>query len=77
MVTAFIDINVFLIGILVSYFMYTAVNMIHQFSRKGRLPREFARKRFKCFIITLTIFSLCILAAYCSLSSYAHAKMMP
>ena len=40
-----IDVNMFLIGILVTYYLYSTVNMIHQFAKKGRLPREAARKR--------------------------------
>lgn len=37
---AFVDLTMFLIGTLVTYFMYLAVNMIHYFSKKGRLPKE-------------------------------------
>ena len=42
---AFVDLTMFLIGTIVTYFMYLAVNMIHYFSKKGRLPRENTRKR--------------------------------
>jgi len=37
---AFIDIVMFVIGILVTYYLYTAINKIHKFALKGRLPRE-------------------------------------
>ena len=63
-ISAFIDINMFLVGIFITFYMYQAVNMIHQFSLKGRLPREVARKRFICFMWALMIFTGLMFTAY-------------
>ena len=67
-INALIDINMFFIGIMVTYYMYTAVNMVHYFSMKGRLPRESARKRFKGFMVTLFIFTLIVLVSFTTLN---------
>lgn len=67
---AVIDTNMFLIGILVIYYMYSTVNMIHQFAKKGRLPREQARRRLKCCIYFMVFMCGCLLATYISLEFY-------
>ena len=67
MTGAFVDLTMFLIGILVTYFMYLAVNMIHYFAEKGRLPKEYNRKRLKCCIITFIIVVFVLFSAYLAL----------
>jgi len=37
--SAFIDINMFCVGILVTYFLFTTISLIHSFAQKGRLPK--------------------------------------
>ena len=73
-ISAFIDINMFIIGIMITFYMYQAVNMIHQFSLKGRLPREQARKRFLCFIWTLVVFTAAMLAVYVVFNQWFSMK---
>ena len=70
MVTAFIDINMFLIGIFVVFYLYTAVDMIYKFSTTGVLPREESRKRMKHTIIFLVIFALTVLIVYVILQAH-------
>ena len=54
----------FVIGILVSYYLYRAVNMIHRFSTTGILPREKFRKRMRRFIIFLVVLGVIFLTVY-------------
>ena len=63
----------FLIGILVAYYLFTAVNMIHRFSTTGILPRENSRRRFRMFITLLIIFAAIVLMCYviCVLRFYS------
>lgn len=70
-----IDVSMFLIGILVTYYMYTAINMIHQFAKKGRLPRELARKRLKCCMATLIGISVVILSSFWICNTIFHSKV--
>ncbi len=37
---AFLDVNMFIIGILVTHYLFKAANKINKFSKKGKLPRE-------------------------------------
>ena len=53
LLAAIIEVNMFVIGILVTYNMYVAVDMIYKFSLKGRLPREAHTKRLRCALITM------------------------
>ena len=39
-IAAMIDMMMFVIGIMVTYYLYTAINKIYKFAQKGRLPRE-------------------------------------
>ena len=64
MLAAIIDINMFVIGILITYYMYIAVDMIYKFSMKGRLPRESRRKRLQCVMITMICVGVVGLATY-------------
>ena len=51
-VEAAIDSAMYLIGILVSYFMFRTVNLIYNFSVRGNLPKEIQRKRMlRCIIV--------------------------
>ena len=71
-ISAFIDINMFLVGILVTHYMHITVNMIYKFSIKGRLPRETQRKRLKCILIGIITFAVVLLTAYVSLTYYTQ-----
>jgi len=37
---ALVDVNMFLIGILVTHYLYKAVNKINMFSQQGKLPSD-------------------------------------
>jgi len=53
-IEALIDSCMYLIGILVSFFLFRTVNIIYKFATKGRLPREIQRKRMtNCIVITI------------------------
>ena len=69
-VNAFIEINMFLIGILVTYYMYIAVNMIYKFSVKGRLPRENHIKRLRIAMVIFVVFSVVVLTSYIVFNYY-------
>lgn len=69
-ISAFIEIDMFLIGVLVTYYMYVAVNMIYKFSVLGRLPNENHRKRFKNIVIGVVIFTIICFASYVGFSYY-------
>lgn len=73
-INALIDINMFFIGIMVTYYMYTAVNMVHYFSVKGRLPRESARKRFKVFMYVLLAFTIFVLLGFTTLNMIISSR---
>ena len=66
----------FLIGTLVTYFMYLAVNMIHKFAKKGRLPKEKNIKRLKCCIITFIILATILFSAYLTLITIFYNSRM-
>ena len=69
-ITAVIDINMFLIGIFVIYYLYLAVDMIYKFSTTGILPREDSRKRMICTMIFLVITALISLGSFIGLNAY-------
>ena len=71
-IVGIIDINMFMIGILVTYYLYQAVNLIHQFAKKGVLPREQARQRMRRFIISLIVSSILVFVGYCTVNVYFH-----
>ena len=52
-VDAAVDSATYLIGMIVSYFLFKMMNMIYKFSIQGSLPKETQRKRMtNCIIIT-------------------------
>ena len=52
-VDAAVDSTTYLIGMIVSYFLFKMMNMIYKFSVQGSLPKETQRKRMtNCIIIT-------------------------
>ena len=70
MVTAIIDVNMFLIGIFVIYYLYLAVDMIYKFSTTGILPRENSRKRMTWTMIFLVITAFLSLGVFLALNAY-------
>ena len=67
---AFVDINMFIIGILVTHYLFKAANKINKFSKKGKLPRESQQKYFQCFYIGLIVTSVLLLATFIALNFY-------
>ena len=52
---ALIESCMFLIGVLVSYFLFKTVSVIYKFSTEGMLPRETSRKRMLFCIVFVVI----------------------
>ena len=53
-VEAAVDSATYLIGVVVSYFLFKTMNMIYRFSVQGNLPKEVQRKRMaRCIIIVV------------------------
>ena len=52
-IEAVIDSCMYLIGMMVTYFLFRTVSVIYMFSMKGMLPRESSRKRMLCCIIIM------------------------
>lgn len=61
---ALIDCAMFVIGILVTFFLFQTVNMIYMFATTGRLPREIARKSMLCCIYLIIIITCIIMSVY-------------
>ena len=73
--TAFIDVNMFLIGILVIYYLYLAVDAIYKFSTTGVLPREESRRNMKCGVIALVVMCFITIAVYVVLERVFYEQM--
>ena len=67
---AFVDINMFIIGILVTHYLFKAANKINKFSKKGKLPRESAQAYYRCFYISILVTSILLLVAFIALNTY-------
>jgi hypothetical protein len=65
-----IDMIMFVIGILVTYYLFTAINKIHKFAQKGRLPRESSQRHLKQCLIALIVISGLIIVNYVVLNYY-------
>ena len=67
---ALVDINMFLIGILVTHYLFKAVNKINKFSQQGKLPSDNEQAYYRCFFIALVTSSFLILALFFVLNFY-------
>lgn len=73
---ALIDCCMFMIGILVTFFLFQTVNMIYMFATTGRLPREFTRKSMLCCIWLISIINFLVFGTfvYLNMRFSAHFK---
>jgi len=67
---ALVDINMFLIGILVTHYLFKAVNKINKFSQQGKLPSDNEQAYYRCFYISLITSSILLLTTFIALNFY-------
>ena len=73
-ISALIDINMFCVGMLVTYFLFTTISKIHWFAKKGRLPRETTVKNQRNCMIVLNVTTLIVIILYVILNVYFYEK---
>lgn len=65
---ALIDVCMFVIGILCTFFLFQTITSIYKFATKGMLPKETARKRMVYCVVLIVVCSVTILIAFCWLN---------
>lgn len=57
-------------SILIGYKMYTVTDNLFNFAVKGNLPSNWVRRRNKCIMISLYVFSIATVVAYIFMNTY-------
>ena len=70
--SALIDINMFCVGMLVTYFLFTTISKIHWFAKKGRLPKETTVKNQRNCMIVLTVITIIVILLYVIFNVYFY-----
>lgn len=73
-IEAMIDSCMFVIGLMVTYFLFQTISVIYMFSTRGLLPRETQRKRMLICITILIIQTALVCAFYIVLNELVSRK---